>query len=143
MQIYNSHLMNSKQRFWKSFLYGFLAAIACAVVFSLFVSVTSIRFSVFYLLTGLAIAKAINKAGGGIGKKYSYMGAGLTAFSIIFTELFMYTGYGILSQPQLWFSGIRLVLNIWSSLNGTNILSVFFMIWGIYLAYTNSDIANI
>lgn len=143
MQIYNAHLMNNKQRFWKSFLYGFLTAIACSIVFSLFVSLTSIRFSIFYLLTGFAIAKAINKAGGGIGKKYSYMGAGLTAFSIVFTELFMYTGYDILLKPQLWYDGIRFVLNVWSSMNGTNIISVFFMVWGIYIGYTNSDIANI
>lgn len=146
MQIYNSHLMNNKQRFWKSFLYGLIVALACAFLVSFLTEVTSqlahISFPILYLFTGYAIAKAINKAGGGISKQYSYMGAGLAIFSMIFSELFYYMGYDIIIQPQLWISAFKALFQIWFSFSSNSIISIVFMIWGVYIAYTNSDFSR-
>lgn len=142
IEIYNSHMLNNKQRFYKSILFGILAALGCAVVFSLFVRMTNIQFFIFYVLTGYVVSKVITETGRGVGKKFAFLGAGLTFLSIVFTEIFIYLGYDILLQPNYWFSGIRLVLNLWSNLNSHNLMTVFFMAWGVYIGYSNSSIAN-
>lgn len=139
MQIYNAKFMNNKQRFYRAILFGILTAIGCSLIFSAFVSTTHIRFSIFYLLTGYFIAKVINETSHGIGKKYSYLGAGLTFFSAVLTEIFIYLGYSILFEPQLWGMGIRFVLSVWSQMNASNLMTIFFMVWGIYIAYTSSN----
>lgn len=142
MKIYNTHMMNNKQRFWKSFMYGLITAVACAFLVAYLNEFTAqlahLSFPILYLFTGYAIAQSIHKAGGGISKQYSYLGAVLTIFSIIFSEIFYYMGYDILIHPQLWISAIQSIFHIWFSFTSSSILSIVFMIWGVYIAYTNS-----
>lgn len=146
MQLYNSHMMNNKQRFRKSFLYGLLTAIACAFLVSYLTLLTTqlahISFPILYLFSGYAIAQAIQKAGGGISKQYSYLGAGLAIFSILFSEIFYYMGFDILLHPQIWLIAIKAVFQIWFSFSSNSIISIVFMVWGVYIAYTNSDISR-
>lgn len=142
IKIYNSKLMNNKQRFNKAILYGLLAAIGCSIVFSLIVKVTNFSFSIFYLLTGYIISKTISDVGRGVQVKFSYLGAGLTILSIILTELFIYTDYSILFQPSYWLPGIKMVLTIWSNFNTNSIITVFFQVWAVYIGYSNSSLAN-
>ena len=135
MQIYNSHFMNNKERFLKSALYSFLCAIGCAVVFNYITQLSGqllhITFPILYVVSGYLIAKSIHKAGGGIGRQYSYLGCGMTIFSILLAEMFAFGGYDILVHPQAWFS-----------FSGNSILTLFFIAWGVYTGYHESDIAN-
>lgn len=142
LKIYNTKFLNSTQRFYKSILFGVLAAIGCSIIFSLFVKLTNFRFSIFYLLTGYLIAKIILDVGKGVHKKFSYLGAGLTIFSILLTELFIYTDYSIIIRPDLWISGIRSVLMIWSHFNSNSIITVFLQVWAVYIGYSNSSLAS-
>lgn len=146
MQIYNSHLLNNKQRFWKALVYGLLACVACAFALSYLLKLTTqlanLVFTALYLVPGYLIPKAIHKAGGGIGKKYAFMGAGLTLFSILLTDLFYFTGYDILLQPQLWGTAVRLVVISRLNLENLGILTLFFIVSSVFLAYRESDITS-
>ena len=132
--------------FWKAFTYGLLASIACALALSYLLHVTThlanLVFTAFYLIPGYLIPKAIHRAGGGIGKKYAYMGAGLTFLSLLLTDLFFLMGYDILLHPQVWGVAIRLVVTNWFQLENMGILTLFFMASSIYLAYRDSDITT-
>lgn len=140
MQIYNSHLLNNKQRFQKAILFSFLAAIGCAIVFSLFVQFTRITFSIYYIATGYIIAKVINETGHGVGKKFAILGAGMTIFSFILTEMLIIAGFEIITMPQYWPQMARLVINSWSSFGYHNIMTLLFMFGGALTAYNNSSI---
>ncbi len=146
MQIYNSHFMNNKERFLKSALYSFLCAIGCAVVFNYITQLSGqllhITFPILYVVSGYLIAKSIHKAGGGIGRQYSYLGCGMTIFSILLAEMFAFGGYDILVHPQLWGITLRVMFQAWFSFSGNSILTLFFIAWGIYTGYHESDIAN-
>ncbi len=146
MQIYNSHFMNNKQRMIKAALYGLLCAIGCAVVSTYLTQLTAqmlhITFPILYVVSGYLIAQAIHKAGGGIGVKYSYLGAGLTVFSILLSEIFAFGGFDILVHPQLWSITIQIMFRSWFAFSGNSILTLFFMAWGIYTGYSESNISN-
>jgi len=146
MEIYNSHLLNNKQRFRKALLYALAASIGCAFICSFIHRLTTqmagIMFPILYVISGYAVAKAIQKAGGGIGKKYAYMGAGFTVLSILLSELFYFAGYNILLHPQYWELGFRLVFAHIFQFQGTNILTLVFIVWGVYAGYKESDITN-
>lgn len=146
MQIYNSHFMNNKQRFWKAVLYAFVCAVGCAIVFTYITQLTGqllhITFPILYVVSGYFIAKAIHQAGGGIGKEYSYLGAGMTVFSILLSEMFAFGGYDILVHPQLWGITLRIMFQAWFSFSGNSILTLFFIAWGVYTGYHESDISN-
>ncbi len=146
MQIYNSHLLNNKWRFWKAFLYGFIAALLSAIALSYIMNLTAqlanMIFTALYLLPGYLIPKAIHKAGGGIGKKYAYMGAGLTFFAILLSDMFLYASYGIVCEPQIWPMIIRSVITNWFQFQNMGILTLFFIGASIYLAYHESDITS-
>jgi len=138
--------MNNKQRFRKAFAYGLACAFACAIVCTYITELTAelfhITFPVLYLASGYLIAKAIQKAGGGIGVKYAYLGGGLTLFSIILSEMFAFGGYDIIVHPQLWGTTVQIMIQTWFSFQGSSILTLFFMIWGIYVGYSEADISN-
>lgn len=142
LKIYNTKFLNSTQRFYKSIIFGILVAIGCSIIFSLFVKLTNIRLSFFYLITGYLIAKTVMDVGKGVHKKFSYLGAALTIFSILLTELFIYTGYAIILRPDLWFSGFRTVLMIWSNFNTNSIITIFFQVWAVYIGYSSSSLAS-
>lgn len=146
MQIYHSNFMNNKQRMIKSAVYGFLCAIACAVVCTYITELTAqlfhITFPILYVVSGYAIATAIHKAGGGISVKYSYLGAGLSVFSILLSEMFAFGGYDILLHPQLWGITLKIMFQSWFAFSGNSLLTLFFMAWGIYTGYTESNISN-
>lgn len=146
MQIYNSQFMNNKQRFLKSAAYAFLCAIGCAIVFTYITQLSGqllhITFPILYVVSGYLIAKAIHHAGGGIGRKYSYLGAGFTIFSILLSEMFAFGGYDILVHPQAWTFTFRIMFQSWFSFSGNSILTLFFIVWGIYTGYHESDISN-
>ena len=142
MKIYNLNTRNSNQRFYKSILYGLLTGIVCAVLFSEFVKLTNITFTFFYLITGYAIAQSIQKAGGGLGVKYSYLGAALTAFSFLLTQLFIYFGYELLTMPQTWLDCLIFVLKDLVSMNGHALITLVLMAFGIYIGFTYSNITK-
>lgn len=142
MNIYNLHTRNNSRRFWKSALYGLITGIACAVLFSEFVKLTHITFMFFYLLSGYAIAYSIQKAGGGLNVTYSYLGAGLTIFSLLLTHLFIMFGYDILTMPQTWLPCLEQMLKSLFSYSGNSIITLGFMAAGTYIAYHYSNISN-
>lgn len=146
MQIYNSQFLNNKQRMIKSAVYGAICSIACAIVSTYITELTAqllhITFPILYVVSGYLIAKAIHKAGGGIGKKYSYLGAGLTVFCILLSEMFAFGGYDIIVHPQLWGITFRIMFQSWFAFSGSSILTLFFMAWGIYTGYDESNISN-
>lgn len=140
------HFMNHKQRFLKAFLYGFLAALLSGIVVAYLNQLTSalahITFPIVYLGSAYIIAQAIHKAGGGINKNYAYLGAGLTIFSILISEMCIYMGYDILIHPWDWFAALKLVGYINLQFQAGNIISLLFMILAVYVGYNESDISH-
>lgn len=143
MRIYNLKGKNNKERFYYSILYSTLTALSCAILISLITDILNIKFSILYLVSAYLISSAIHKAGGGFGIKYSYMGAIVTTLSIVFAELFTHFGIQILIHPQLWLTGIRSLVEIYTISSFRAVLPIFFMVWSIYIGYTNSNIENL
>lgn len=144
MQIYNAHLLNNKRRFWKAVVYGLLAALGCAFVISYLMRLTADQmnmiFTILYFIPGYLIPKAIHKAGGGIGKKYAYLGAILTFLSLLLCDFFLLAGYQVLFQPQIWPVTLRMVFNFRFALNLNSLLSLLCIAFSIAIAYRESDI---
>ncbi|MEG0022483.1 MAG: hypothetical protein RSC93_06150 [Erysipelotrichaceae bacterium] len=141
-QVFNTKLLNSKQRFYYGFFFGFLASIGCAVLYAVFENTLHIRFSILYAAMGYAISMVIQKYGRGVQKKYSIMGACLTAFSIILSMIFIYSPYefNILFHPAMWSVSIQMIMSIYFNLTTNTILMILFQGVGIYIGYVNSRV---
>lgn len=142
IQIYNSHLLNNKQRFIQAVIFGTLTAIACAIAVSLFAKTLGFIFTILYLATGFLISKVIMNTGRGVQKKFCILGAVLTLFSILLAELFIYAGYDILLYPNLWIQAFINIFKSWARLETSSMLSIVFQLFAIYIGYTNSSIAS-
>lgn len=140
----NFHYMNNKQRYLKAFLYGLLTAIISGIVVAYLNQLTAalahISFPIVYLASGYAIAKAIHQAGGGIDKSYAYLGAGLTVFSILISEMCYYMGYAILLHPLDWIPALKMIFALYLQIN--QIISLLFMIFAVYIGYHESVIGQ-
>ena len=141
-----SHFMNNKERFLKALLYGLLAAVVCGIVVGylnqLTAALVNASFPILYPISAYIIAKAIHKAGGGINKDYAYMGAALTVFSMIISEMCTYVGFAVLIHPLDWIPALKLVCYLNFQFQGTGLISWLFMILAVYVGYNESDISH-
>lgn len=140
MIIYNSHLLNNKQRFRKALIFSLFASIACSVGFALLVKFTHITFSIYYVITGYIIAKVISDVGHGVGNKYRYLGVVMTILSFILTEIFVIAGLEIILHPDMWIIAIKIVLSSWVNLSFNTLITLLFMAAGIFTAFNQSSI---
>lgn len=144
--MHTPRFMNNKQRFQKAFLYGLITAIVSGMVVAYLNQLTAtliqMSFPILYLLSAYVIATAIHKAGGGISKNYSYLGAGLTVLSLLISEMCTYMGYDIIIRPMDWIPALRLVGYLTFQFDTNSLISIIFIILAVYIGYNESDISH-
>ncbi len=140
LKIYNKNALTQKERFVQAIIFGTLATIGLIICYVLFNRIIGDwEFQVAFIAVGYAIGYVVKKTGRGVQLKFSILAAILCTFVIAFGDLFTYFPE-IITYPNLWFDGFRIILHVYSQLDFNAIIGLLFRATGIYIAYINGRI---
>ena len=143
MKIYNVRALTRNQRFAKAVFGGVLAMFACAIILGYGLRFLSfiqfpLVFDFMFLAVGYGVGYGIRMYGHGVQKRFSILGAILTAIALLLADSIYMIGIRGLITPSIWLYVIQIKLYSLSSLSG--ILSVIFRIGAIIVGYEQSRI---
>ncbi len=139
MKVYNTNLLNNKQRFPIAIGVGIVSAIVCAFGFALFESMIRWHISLLYVVMAYAISSAIKYFGKGVQPKFSILGVACFLLSLVLGFIFYYSmlgGFSFELLPYYLSMMMRSITRI--SING--IFEMLCIAYSIYLAFYNSRI---
>ena len=139
MKVYNTNLLNNKQRFSIAFLVGIICAIICAFLYALIESMLSWHIPLLYVAMAYTVSSAIKKYGRGVQPKFSAMGVGCFILSVVLGYLFYYTmtlGFAFDLIPFYFKMMIRTI----ATFDIRGIIEMLCFAYAVYLAYYNSRI---
>ncbi len=136
LKVFNTHALNSKQRFARAILVGSVTALVLALVYGLIFR----SIPIVYIGIGWVIGMAIQKYGRGVQPKFSYLAAGLMVVCILLGDLLGFFGIGILLNPVALVQFIIPVITFNFQSNPSILIGLMFKVFGIYMAYTKARI---
>ncbi len=136
----NTQFLNNRQRFQRGLLFGSLTALVCAVLVSLLAFMMNRKFSILYIVIGIAVSNTVRHFGKGVTLKFSILGGVLTFLSIFLAEILTLYGFEIILRPELYLKAMTTVIG--NSFDGaSSIMFLIFQIIGIYIGFTNAKVS--
>ena len=139
MKVYNTNLLNNKQRFPIAIIAGVVSAIACAFGFALFEKMVGWHISLLYVAMAYGISSAIKYYGKGVQPKFSIIGVVCFVLSVVLGFLFYYSmvaGFSFAMLPYYFSMMVRSI----TTLTPSGIFEMLCLAYSIYLAFYNSRI---
>ena len=140
LRIFNLKAVSQNERFFKAFLIGLLSAIVLAITYGFITRLIGIQISLLYIIIGYLIAYTIKKFGKGVQIKFSYLGAILTFFAILFGDIIAIFGFIVFIDFEVFVSATITILRYWLLTEIGSLLSLLFRLFAIYFAFSNSRI---
>lgn len=140
-KLFNTSVLTSKQRFTRAIIAGIVAAIGMAIILGMFTSLIRIQSSLLLVGVGYLIGMVIVKAGRGVQKKFSILGACCCVLSIVIADMVTYFGVGILFQVGMWPTALIFILQSLLNPSISGILGILFRVGAVGVAYQNSRIS--
>lgn len=132
MDIFNTKILNQRQRWNRALLYALGASVLCILVCVFAQRLIQIRSALFYIASAYFIGWIILESGHGVQKKFSILAAACTILIILFSDIFTLYGMSAFSMPlQALLSVLRLYMTI--SIN--SLLSLLLKIAAVAIAY--------
>lgn len=139
MKVYNTNLLNNKQRFPIAIAAGIISAFACALAFALFEHFIGWHFSLFYVAMAYGISSAIKYFGRGVQLKFSIVGVICFILSVVLGFIIYYSFSGGFSFQYLPFY-LSMMMRTLTTINFSGIFEMICIAYSIYLAFYNSRI---
>lgn len=139
MKVYNTNLLNNKQRFPIAIIAGIICAIICAFLYALIETMLSWHIPLLYIAMAYTISSAVKKYGRGVQAKYSAIGVGCFILSVVLGYLFYYTmmfGFSLELLPFYF----KLMVRTIATVDLYGIIEMLCFAYSVYLAYYNSRI---
>lgn len=131
MEIFNTKILNNRQRWNRALIYGIIATAISVLVCSL-AQRFLIRSSIFYFLAAYFISWVILESGHGVQKKFSILAASCMVVTIILSEMFAFFGLSALFNP---FGALYYVVIDTLSIDFNSLLSLLIKVYAVYMAY--------
>ena len=129
MDIFNTKILNNRQRWNRAFIYAIGATLisifACAII-----QMFLIRSSFVYLAAAYFISWIILESGQGVQKKFSILAAVCVVVTILLSDILFYILLGVSPIAAIYLTFTNML-----SVNLNNLLSLFIKAYAIYLAY--------
>lgn len=134
MEIFNTKILNNRQRWNRAVLYATGATLISILVCTI-IQMFLIRSSFIYLAAAYFISWVILEAGHGVQKKFSILAAICVIATILLSEIFYYVllGVGPISAVYATFVGLL-------SVDFDNLLSILIKAYAIYMAYEKARV---
>lgn len=129
MEIFNTRILNNRQRWNRALIYAIgatlISVVACAII-----QMFLIRSSLVYLAAAYFISWVILESGHGVQKKFSILAAVCVVATILLSEIFFYILLGVGPVAAIYATFVGLL-----SIDFNNLLSLLIKAYAIYLAY--------
>lgn len=132
MKIFNTKILNNRQRWNRALIYGIGATIISGIVIGFIQSILGFSSSLFDFVIAFFIGWVILEAGHGVQSKFSILAAICCAVAIIISDTIGYFGFYAFTNPI--FSLYMILIN-YLSINVNNLISLIIKALAIYYAY--------
>mgnify|MGYP003292451828 CR=1 FL=1 len=129
MEIFNTRILNNRQRWNRALIYAIGATLISVIVCTL-IQMFLIRSSFIYLVAAYFISWVILESGHGVQKKFSILAATCVVFTILFSDILYYFFLGVNPLAAIYFIFMSML-----SVNINNLLSLLIKAYAIYMAY--------
>ena len=137
MEIFNTKILNQRQRWNRAVLFAIGGTILSIIVCVLLQRLINIRSSLFYLAAAYFLSWLILETGHGVQVKFSILAAVCTVIVIIVSDMFVTYGMLTFTFPV---NAILSVLRSYVSISINSLLSLIIKIGAISLAYGKARI---
>lgn len=133
MDIFNTKILNQRQRWNRAVLFAIGGTILSIIVCVFVQRLIHLRSALFYIVAAYFLSWLILESGHGVQKKFSILAALCTAIVILFSDLFtIYGTVAFLIPAEALVSVLRSYLDV-SSVSA--LLALIIKIGAVYLAY--------
>ena len=132
MKIFNTKILNNRQRWNRALVFGIGATLISAIVIGFLQHMISFSSSLFDFAIAYFISWVILEAGHGVQPKFSILAAVCCAIAIIISDMIGYFGLFAFTNPLF---SIYMVLINYLSINVNNLISLAIKALAIYYAY--------
>ncbi len=132
MKIFNTKILNNRQRWNRALLFGIGATLISGIVIGFIQSMLNFSSSLFDFAIAYFIGWVILEAGHGVQPKFSVLAAVCCAVAIIISDMIGYFGLFAFTNPLF---SIYMVLINYLSVNINNLISLAIKALAIYYAY--------
>ena len=132
MEIFNTKILNNRQRWKRALLFGIGATILSGIVIGFAQRILGFTSSLFSFAIAYFISWIILETGHGVQPKFSILAAVCCAIAIIISDMIGYFGIYAFLNP---FFSIYMVIINYLSVNASNLLSLGLKALAIYYAY--------
>ena len=132
MKIFNTKILNNRQRWNRALVFGIGATLISAIVIGFLQHMISFSSSLFDFAIAYFICWVILEAGHGVQPKFSILAAICCAVAIIISDMIGYFGLFAFTNPLF---SIYMVLINYLSINVNNLISLAIKALAIYYAY--------
>ena len=141
IQIFNTHALNSQQRFTRALLGGIVGSIVIGLIYGIFMQFIHIESSLLLVAVGYCVGMVVQKCGRGVQQRFSVLGAVLCVLAILIADMVTYFGLSSLITPALWPSYLQTLLqHIYLAASLSSVLSIVFRAAAVGVAYQYSRI---
>ncbi len=137
MEIFNTKVLNNRQRWNRALLYAILGSVVSILVCVFIQRTLHVRSSIVYLLAGLFLGWLVLESGHGVSKKFSILAAGCTVAVIILSDMFLFFGMSTFSH---FIQALLYVLGSYLTISFNNLLSLVIKVAAIGIAYERSRV---
>ena len=132
MEIFNTKILNNRQRWKRALLFGIGATIISGLVIGFIQYFLNFTSSLFDFAIAYVISYIILEVGHGVQVKFSVLAAVCTAIAIILADMIGYFGLFAFVNPLFT---IRMIILNYLSVDVSNLLSLLLKALSIYYAY--------
>ena len=132
MEIFNTKILNNRQRWKRAILFGIGATIISGIVIGLLQYILHMTSSLFDFAIAFFISWVVLETGHGVQVKFSILAAICTAIAIILADMIGYMGIYALLNP---FFSLYIVILDYLSMDISNLISLLLKGLAIYYAY--------
>ncbi|MGN1343938.1 MAG: hypothetical protein ACI4U3_05120 [Traorella sp.] len=132
MEIFNTKILNNRQRWKKALICAILATIVSSIVIGMIQHLLHITSSLFSFALAFFISYVILETGHGVQKKFSILAVICTIVAIIISDAIGYFGIYAFSHPLM---ALYFVISDYLSVDISNLLSLLLKGLAVYYAY--------
>lgn len=136
MDIFNTKILNNRQRWNRALLYGIGASVISILVCSL-VQRYLIETSLLYLAAAYFISWVILEAGHGVQTKFSILAVVCTGITILFSEILSVFGLVALLNP---IAALLFIIQSFLIVDLNNLIRLALCAYSIYLSYERARV---
>lgn len=140
LKIFNTQILNNRQRFWRAVVFSILAGIVSIAAYSFISGLLNIYSSLLFVGAGYFIGWVVLETGHGVQTKFSILAGVVTIVVIILCDILSVYPLSVLLNPAMLLNGLIFVMQSYLSVSVNALIGLLFRISAVVVAVNSSRI---